>query len=84
MNISLEMVGLDMAHRREMKQLTQNAQGIIDQQAAEIMRLRRELQKANGIINRLSVSNGELIRERGIRGNQILAAAVQRRRAAAH
>jgi len=51
---TLELVGLDMAHKREMRQLSRDAQICIDQLDAEIIRLRGEVEKANIEIRRLS------------------------------
>lgn len=62
-----ELIGLDIAHRRELRNQTAQAQSVIDDMARDINRLRRELAAANR-------DNGALRLERGRRNNARLIA----------
>lgn len=62
-----ELIGMDIAHRRELRQFGQQAQGLVDELDADIRRLRRQLAAAQR-------SNGELLLERGRRNNARLMA----------
>lgn len=41
-----DVIGLDIAHRRELKQLGQQSQAVIDSLDADVVRLRAKLQAA--------------------------------------
>lgn len=62
-----ELIGLDIAHRREMRQFGQEAQGLVNELDADIRRLRRQLATAQR-------ANGDLRLERGRRNNERLMA----------
>ncbi len=42
-----EVIGLDIAHRRELKQMGQQSQAVIDSLDADVIRLRAKLQAAH-------------------------------------
>lgn len=62
-----ELIGLDIAHRRELRQYGQHAQALVDDMDRDIVRLRRQLAAARG-------ANADLLLERGRRNNARLMA----------
>ena len=56
-----ELIGLDIAHRRELRQLTEGAQHLLDGQAADVTLLTRALRAARAD---LSKANTALAAER--------------------
>lgn len=60
-----ELIGLDIAHRREMRQFGQEAQSLVNELDADIRRLRRQLAATQR-------ANGDLRLERGRRNNERL------------
>lgn len=65
MSTTWELVGLDIAHRREQRQLATQAQGLVDELDQDIRSLRRQLAAAQR-------ANAGLVLERGRRNNEVL------------
>jgi hypothetical protein len=57
MGFTDEMVGLDIAHKRELKTITRDAQALVNQLDSDIESLRRQLAQAQA----------DVARERGMR-----------------
>lgn len=59
-----ELIGLDMAHRREIRQSNALAQGIIDEQSADVALLTRTLHQALGGLKKAQAALDEETRRR--------------------
>lgn len=66
-------IGLTLAHDAEVREIVRGAQGLIDSKNAQIAALQARLAAANA-------TSADLIRERGIRNNEVLAARIAARR----
>jgi len=75
-----ELVGLDIAHRRELKNVVSDAQAIVDAKARHIAILQRQLQATRGQLAAAQRSIGDLKSERGARNQSIFTAALIGRR----
>lgn len=71
--ISDELIGLDWAHRREMREVTEQAQSIVDRQDRHIIALQRQLSATRGQLATAQRNNDAMILDRGrARNEQIL------------
>lgn len=75
-----ELIGLDIAHRRELRNLTDDAQAVVDQQDRRILALQRQLAVAKGQLAHAQAGVRSLKAERGERNMSRIIAALQRNR----
>lgn len=75
-----ELVGLDLAHCRELREITAEAQSIVDRQDARIVRLQRELAATQGRLAASRQSVASLKADRGARNQDVAIQAILRRK----
>ncbi|MBJ6986052.1 hypothetical protein [Devosia sp. MC521] len=59
-----ELIGLDIAHRRELRQSTAVAQGIINEQAADVTLLTRALRETRNKLTHTQIALDDETRKR--------------------
>lgn len=74
-----ELIGLDLAHRRELRDLTAEAQGVVDAQDRRIVALQRELDSTRGRLAASQQTVAGLKAERGARNMSMIMQSLRRR-----
>jgi hypothetical protein len=74
-----ELVGLDIAHKREMSAVVNDAQAIVDRQDRRIAVLKRQLAATRGQLATAQRSNADLILERGRARNERILQRIMKR-----